>query len=156
MISNSTPLICLAKIKQLELLKKLFNKIIIPESVRKEVMREGKPGFSEIDNAINAGWILIENPKKILNLNLGKGENDAISLAKERNDCLIIDDSVAIKIADSMNIRCIRTIKVMFIALEKNVIKKEQVKTLFLKLIQNGYCIKPDIYAKILEFIENY
>ncbi len=156
MISNSTPLICLAKIKQLELLKKLFKKIIIPESVMKEVMIEGKPGFSVIDNAIKEGWIVVENPKKNFNINLGKGENDAIALAKEKNDSLIIDDSIAIKIADSMNIKCIRTTKVIFLALEDNILNKEQAKTLFLELIQQGYYIRPDIYAKILEFLENY
>lgn len=156
MISNSTPLICLAKIKQLELLKILFNKTTIPESVKKEVMKEGKPGFSEIENAIKNKWILIENPKKSLNINLGKGENDAISLAKEKNDSLIIDDSVAIKIADSMNIKCVRTTKILFLALEKDIINKEQTKILFLKLIQNGYYIKPDIFAKIWEFLDGY
>lgn len=156
MISNSTPLICLAKIKQLELLKNLFDKIIIPESVMKEVMIEGKPGFSVLSTAIKEGWIRVENPKKSLNINLGKGENDAIALAKEKNDDLIIDDSVAIKIADSMNIKHIRTTKIIFLALEDNIIDKEQAKILFLKLIQQGYYIRPDIYTKILEFLENY
>ena len=44
MISNSTPLILLSKINQLTILKKVFNKITIPEGVKDEVLIENKRG----------------------------------------------------------------------------------------------------------------
>ncbi len=37
-ISNASPLISLSNIKQLEILEKLFQKIVIPEAVYKEVV----------------------------------------------------------------------------------------------------------------------
>lgn len=156
MISNSTPIICLAKINQLELLKKLFNKIIIPEVVKDEILVEGKPGFSIISNAIEKGWILVENPKNNYDFGIGKGENAAINLAKEKQDTLIIDDSYAIKIANSFNIDNFRTTKIIFLALKKNLINKKEAKSFIHKLVQNGYYIKQEIYSKIIEFLYAY
>jgi hypothetical protein len=40
-VSNSTPLIALAKINRLDLLKDYFGKIYIPEEVYDEVVRRG-------------------------------------------------------------------------------------------------------------------
>lgn len=154
MISNSTPIICLAKINQLELLKKLFNKIIIPQVVKEEILIQGKPGFLTITKAIDEGWILIENPKNDYVFGIGKGENAAINLAKEKQDTIILDDSYAIKIANSFNIKNFRTTKIIFLALEKNLISKKDAKFLINKSVQNGYYIKPDIYSKIVEFLE--
>jgi predicted nucleic acid-binding protein len=41
-ISDASPLIVLAKIKQLHILKELWSEIIIPEAVYKEVVIEGR------------------------------------------------------------------------------------------------------------------
>jgi len=45
-ISNSTPLIALAKINQLQLLKEYFGEVLIPEEVYDEVVRRGS-GLAE-------------------------------------------------------------------------------------------------------------
>jgi len=84
MISNSSPLICLSKINQLNLLQKLYFKIIIPEAVKNEVLIKGKSGFLQITEGIESGWIRIKNPTAVLKIELGKGETEAISLAKEK------------------------------------------------------------------------
>ena len=89
MISNSTPLICLAKLNKLELLIKLFKQIIIPEAVKEEVLIEGKPGYSILNEYIIWGLIKIENPKNNLDFGIGTGENAAINLAKEKKDKFI-------------------------------------------------------------------
>ena len=80
MISNSSPLIFLSKIGELDILRKLFVKIKIPSSVKEEVLIEDKIGGEFIKEAIEEGWIKIEDPKKTLELSLGKGENSVISL----------------------------------------------------------------------------
>jgi len=52
-ICNASPLIALSSISQLELLEKIFKKIIIPEAVYKEVVEEGKgkTGAKEVENS---------------------------------------------------------------------------------------------------------
>lgn len=150
MICNSTPLILLSKINQLEILKDIFGFVLIPESVKDEVLIEDKPGFIIIKKAIENNWIKIINPKKKLDLNLGNGEIDAISLAKEKKDTLIIDDSYAIKAARIYNVDTIRTTTVIFTALKKKIINKKQAIELINKLIENDYYIKPTEYSIIL------
>lgn len=155
MICNATPLICLAKIKQLELLKKLFHTITIPQSVAKEVLIEGKPGYAFIKEAIQEGWIKVCNPKNNINLELGKGENAAVNLANERKDTLIIDDAFAIKVAKSLNIDFIRTTTIIFMALKKKIINKKQAISFINKLIEEGYYISSSLYPKIMEIINS-
>lgn len=150
MICNSTPVILLSKINQLRILKETFGSIIIPESVKNEILIENKPGFIIIKKAIEDNWIKIVNTKNKLNLNLGNGEVDAISLAKEKKDTLIIDDSYAIKAARTYGINTIRTTTVVFIALKKKIINKKQAIELINKLIEEGYYIKPKEYSVIL------
>ena len=150
MISNSTPLILLSKINQLTILKKVFNKITIPEGVKDEVLIENKPGYIIIKNAIEEGWIKVEKIKYKLDINLGKGETEAISISKEKKETLILDDAYAIKAAKSYNINTIRTTTIIFIALKKKIINKEKAIELLNKLIEEGYYIKPAEYAIIL------
>lgn len=150
MISNSTPIILLSKINRLILLKKLFSQIIIPEEVSKEVLIEDKPGYLIINRAIKDGWIKIENPKNNLELGLGKGENSAINLARERKDKLIIDDALGVKAAKAFNIEILRTTTLIFMALEKKLLKKDEAILVANALIENGYYIAPKYYSAII------
>ena len=66
-ISNSSPLIYLSKLNKLELLRKLFSKIIIPKQVYEEVVVKGRENkfldYLKIENAINNNWIIVEESK---------------------------------------------------------------------------------------------
>lgn len=150
MISNSTPIICLSKINQLSLFKLIFKTIIIPPSVKKEVIIENKPGSVNIINAIKENWIKIIEPKSKNDYGLGAGESSAINLAKERGDTIIIDDAFAIKVANTFDIPTIRTTTIIFIALQKNIITKNQAINLLNELIENGYYISPKEYSILL------
>ncbi|MEK6826736.1 MAG: hypothetical protein AABX90_03840 [Nanoarchaeota archaeon] len=150
MISNATPIICLSKINQLEILKKLFTFITVPESVKNEILVEDKPGYFIISKALAEGWIKVINPKEDVNLGLGKGENSAINLARERKDKLIIDDAFAIKVAQAFNIEIIRTTTIIFMAIKKNIITKKQAISFINKLVDIGYYISPNYYSVLL------
>src|SRR3989344_7561623 len=104
MICNASPLIFLAKINQLFLLKKLFGRIYIPLSVKEEILIKDKPGFIAIERAIEECWIEIKGQKNKIELGLGKGEQDAINMAIEMKKQLIIDDAMGIKVARSFNV----------------------------------------------------
>ncbi len=151
MISNATPLICLARINQLVLLKKLFSSILITPSVQEEIFIDGKPGTYALKDAFQAKILLIERPKTIIPLGLGKGETSAISLAKERMDTIILDDAAAIKAAEALNIATIRTTTVLFLAVQKNILTKKEALSSLNQLIENGYYIAPKYYTLLLE-----
>ena len=150
MICNATPLICLSRINQLELLEKCFREIIIPNAVREEVLVMDKPGHIVFNEALKKGWIKIIEPKEISDFGLGKGENSAISLAKENKDKLIIDDALAIKLAQALNIQTLRTTTVLFMCFEKKSINKKQTITILDKLVDAGYYIAPKYYSALL------
>jgi predicted nucleic acid-binding protein len=59
-VSDSSPLIHLAKIEALELISRLYSRILIPPAVWQEVVEEsdGRPGAVEVRRAVAAGWML--------------------------------------------------------------------------------------------------
>lgn len=150
MIADSTVFICLGKIGRVELLKKLYKKIIITPSVEKEVLIEGKEGYKSIYNAIKSGWIKVIHPNKTTGLGLGKGEEQAISLAVERKDRLILDDAFAIKAAKALNVNYLRTTTVIFTALKKRILTKKQALSVLNQLIENGHYISTKDYVILI------
>lgn len=150
MISDATALICLGKINELGLLKKLYGVVAIPSAVKKEVLVKDKDGYSSIYNAIKSGWIKIADPKKITKLGLGAGEDAAISLAIERKDSIILDDAFAIKAAKALNIPIVRTTTVIFMALKNKIITKAQALKILNQLIESGYYISTRDYAVLI------
>ena len=97
-ISNSTPLIALARINRFNLLQELFGQILIPQAVYVEVVTasKGRVGSEEVKNA---DWIhscQVNNHALVtfLKISLDDGEAEAIALAQEMNaNLLLIDDS---------------------------------------------------------------
>ncbi len=127
-IADSSCLIGLSRIGKLEVLHKLFGKIIIPEAVYHEVVvrGEGRKGAEEVKNA---RWIeqqKIENKLavKAFKVNLGKGEAEAITLAFECNaDFIILDDLKARQMAEELALKVIGTVAVLKKAEEKGIIE---------------------------------
>jgi len=61
-VSNTSPLIYLAKIGKLELLKVLFKEIVIPKQVYDEIMEGKDENYLDalfIEAEIKKGWIII-------------------------------------------------------------------------------------------------
>lgn len=99
-VSNSSPIIHLAKIRRLYLLKEYFHTIAIPEIVRRECIVEGKDR-PEVELIKNADWIKALEVRdqrlvKLLRSSLDDGESEAITLALEiEADLILLDDSDA-------------------------------------------------------------
>jgi len=156
MISNSSPLIFLAKINQLGLLEKLFGSIIITSDVRVEVLEDKKDGYKIIEKAIQEGWIKILDPENEVDFGIDKGENSSVNLARELKGTLIIDDADAIKIAKTFNIKILRTTTILLMSLKKLLIDKKQVKELLQRLIENEYYISSYYYSKLLKAVDDF
>jgi len=127
-IADSSCLIGLSKIGQLNILPQLFGKIIIPEAVYYEVVirGSGKAGAEEVKNA---DWI--ENQKvknelavRAFRINLGFGESEVIALANEyQADFIILDDWKARQTAEELELPVIGTIAILQKAVEKGIIE---------------------------------
>jgi len=107
-ISDSSTLIHLAKIGRLDLLKKLFDRIVITPTVWQEVVERGggRAGASEVSDALSKGWLEIIAPRDmilfpLLKSELDDGEAEVIALAVEcKADMILLDESEARRIAN--------------------------------------------------------
>ena len=155
-VSNATPLIYLAKIGRLELLKRAFAEVIIPEQVRKEVVDKGKKLKHEdafvIEKAINEGWLrvlktdLLESP-----IELETGEIAVISLAKRmRIEEVLIDETLARTAAKLLDLRARGTIFVLLRALEDEIINLDEFLDLLHQLAGKGFRLQEVIYLEAI------
>jgi predicted nucleic acid-binding protein len=86
-VSDSTTLIALSRIKELDVLCALFGTIMVPIAVYNEIALEGgkRPGVKDIANAF---WIIKRQVQdrlavSVLQTDLDNGEAEAVVLAKE-------------------------------------------------------------------------
>lgn len=110
-VSNASPLIILAKIGRLEVLRLLHGRVIVPAEVYAEVVIPGValPGAMQI---AQAGWIEtrrlgnIEALSDALAVALAQGELAAILLAEEiKADLILLDDRPARRLAVAKGLR---------------------------------------------------
>jgi uncharacterized protein len=126
-ISDTTAIIHLSRIRALHLLKDLYGEIIIPEAVYDELLRNGRsqPGAFEVTNA---SWIKVEpvrNPAVVHKLRAGLdlGESEAIALAIEKNaDVLIIDEVAGRSVARQLGQRIIGMVGILLLAKKDGII----------------------------------
>lgn len=97
-VSDTSPILSLALIGRLELLRDLYGAIVIPEAVRSEIIATDQSGAREVGQA---AWIVTRpiDPDVVLKLLLrevDRGEAEAIGLALQSNaDLLLIDERKA-------------------------------------------------------------
>jgi predicted nucleic acid-binding protein len=152
-IADSGPLICLARINQLELLSNLFSTILVPPEVWNEVTVKGR-GYPGADEVSHAEWLTIQTPDpqlvKPLNILVGAGEAEAIALAQTTaNSTILLDDAHARKIAKRLNIKQIGTIGLLLRAKRRGLIKS--IKQHIDALVENGIHIRKDLVVAILK-----
>ena len=133
-VSNAGPLIHLAKIGKLNLLKELFGKIIIPKAVKVEVVDRGKeegvPDAFLIDTEIGT-WIEVEEDvnnevKEIAEkAGIDMGEAVAIMLAKIKGCSILIDDLAARMFAAGLGLEVVGSIGVLIRAARAGKISKD-------------------------------
>ncbi len=151
-IVNSTPLIVLSNINHLDLLKKLYTDIYIPQAVFDEITAKNDSACHQIKN--NLDWIHIckinnETQKRMYQAKLHAGEVEVMILAQETQDkiLLIIDDNAAKKTAKFLGLKVTGTLGVILKAKKENMIP--DVTTLLDQLIKNGFYITPYVYSLV-------
>jgi len=160
-ISNSSPLILLARINKLGIIKEIYKKIYIPKAVYSEVIVRGKEEkYSDafiieraVDDFIFIKELKEENLRESKKLNdvIGMGESEAITLAiQERAQLLLIDNLEPRKIAEVKNIKCRSTPGIILEALHKEKITVEEYKNSIIKLAEYAW-LSGDIVAYFLE-----
>lgn len=114
-IADSSPLIALVNVGQIDILPSLFKSAVIPPTVASELASQLRPEPVREFIASPPAWLLIQAPHVLERIpGIHVGEQEAISLAQElKADLLIIDDREGRKAALRRNIRTARTIAVL-------------------------------------------
>jgi predicted nucleic acid-binding protein len=155
-VSNSTPLIGLAKIGRLDLLKDLFKEVVIPEEVRVETVDRGiennSPDAYVIRKALEDGWIVVRDVKILSGLtDFGIDLGEAATLSLARNRCekeVLIDERHARLAAKALGLKPLGTIYVLLAALKRGVISYEEYAAALEGLIKSGFRLSEEVYIE--------
>lgn len=128
-VSNTSPLVGMARIGQLKLFQQLYRELLIPEAVWQEVVvtGAGKPGAKDVREAT---WIKkqqVDNQGLVqaLRQELDRGEAEAIALAFEvKADLLIIDERLGREMARHLGLKHMGIIGVLIEAKHKGLISQ--------------------------------
>jgi len=154
-VSNASPLINMARIQQLDLLRRLYGELTVPEAVWREVVVEGagQPGAKEIEVA---SWIRVQpvtNRELVqaLRQELDAGESEAIALALESGaEFLLMDERLGRETALHMGVRRTGLIGALVEAKRKGLIS--EVKPLLNALRDvAGFRVSEALYQRVLQ-----
>ena len=154
-IADAGPLIGLAKIGHLELLRDLYNTVLIPPTVRAELKPEsGYKGSDDLKSALDKGWLIVsEKPSDELLASLQQildpGEAEAIALAQQNEgSSLIIDERRGRNVATHRKIKIMGTGAVLLAAKQRQHI--ETIREPLRALVDVGYRLSPKLIERLL------
>jgi len=151
-IADSSPLIALAVIEKLELLKELYENVYVPTAVLQEVVRTDKPFANELKLFLSGRIKDAKNKMavRILSGDIGAGEAEAIVLALETHPAVaLIDDLKARRFAKMNGIEVIGTMGILLKAKKDGLIK--EIKPLISDLLQHDIRISTKIIEITLQ-----
>lgn len=155
-IVNSTPLIALCHVNQLNILKELYGEIIIPKAVYDEIsVKKDSVCKKIVDESLE--WVHVQKiqnvmAKAMFKSQLHDGEVEVMILAKEQNaDVVIIDDQNAKKYAKYLELPVTGTLGILIKAKQVGYIP--ELKPLLDVMVQNGIYIKNSLIEHCLELV---
>ncbi|MBF0465567.1 MAG: DUF3368 domain-containing protein [Nitrospirae bacterium] len=143
-ISNTGPIIALAKIDRLSLIKRLFEKVFIPPMVYKELCAKTGDEWESIEEALDDFIVvkelpLVDESVRLTLADLDEGEKQAVGLASVINDekILLMDDRAGRKAAQKLNITVTGIVGILLAAKKRGLIHK--VSEILEAVRENGY-----------------
>jgi predicted nucleic acid-binding protein len=140
-IVDTSVLIALEKIDLLQILCKIYKKIILPEAVVREFGNVNFECYSVKKVESRLINVLMQD------LNLGKGESEVIALAYETNFKVLIDDLKARKVAENLGLSISGSIGVLLKAEKLGIIDSALKKTQELK--EMGFYVSNELLSEI-------
>ncbi len=157
-VANSSVLIALSRIGQLELLSRRFPEgLLIPRAVWREVVEAGKgqPGAAEV---AAASWITVyavkdQNIVSLLRTELDEGEAEAIALGHEQQaEVVLLDEKDARRAARRLGLAVLGTVGVLIWAKRAGLIAslRDQLDVL---QTQGKFRLSAAVYEKALRVV---
>jgi predicted nucleic acid-binding protein len=163
-VSADGPLIHLAQINKLYLLKKLFKQVIITPNVKREAVDEGiKLGHSDaqiIGKAIEEGWIIVKDfPRRLASAskrlaedeNILKADAETLLFAREKKAQVLVDEKALSNLARMFGLKTWNTWTVMLESLRMGYIEVSDIKAAIKELGEKRHKLKKEQAEQILE-----
>jgi uncharacterized protein len=156
-VSNTSPILNLAIIGHLNLIKDQFVQVIVPPGVLAELkINEDRPGSLAMQAAIAEGWIQVQpltqsqTIVQLLRQTLDHGEAEAIALALEKQaDWILLDERDGRKMAKSLGLNITGILGILLKAKQSGSVSL--LKPALDDLTQiAGFRIAPTLMAQIL------
>ncbi len=161
-VSDTTPLISLLKIEHLDLLKKLFGNVLIPQSVYDELTADERFRM-EAELLQQKDFIKVQSVKNAESVSvlkratgLDQGESEAIVLTDETNaDLLLMDEAKGRAVSSEMGFRIMGTIGILMAAYEEHELTSNEVKECVSGLQSAGRHIGQRHYQMLLDMLDD-
>ena len=151
-VADTTPINYLILIEEIDVLPKLYGRVVIPRTVSEELMR--LRAALKVQEWIKQppDWLEILVPTVVVDAKLAKldaGEREAIVLAEELSaDQLIVDELLGRREAERRNLPVIGTVGVLREAAEMGLL---DLRSAFDRLRQTSFHVSPAILASLLD-----
>ena len=162
-VADATVLISLSKIGNLELLEATFEDVLVPDGVYAEVVERGRDeGYSDalaVDEATGAFLSVSSIPDDLeervadvrASSGLGRGEAEAIVLARERTARCLTDDHAARTTADALGVPVGGTIYVLLEALASGLVSFDEYVSCLDELTDRGFRMSASLYRTAVD-----
>lgn len=140
-IVDTSVLIALDRINLLDILCKIYSEIILPEAVISEF---GTPTIGCYSTKkVESSLVKL----LMIDLNIGRGESEAIALARETGMRIIIDDLKARKVAETLGLNITGTIGILLKAEKLRLIESAHAKAQELR--DKGFYVSDELLKDI-------
>jgi len=151
-VSNTGPLIALAKVDQLALLQALFDQVKIGPVVQRELLAKAGEEAEHLDAALST-FVAVVDPftvppdVRLAASTLDAGEREAVALARLEGLPLVIDDRLGRQVARRLGIRVTGTGGVLVAAKQKGLVSA--VRPLVDQIRRNGYWLSDEVVGLV-------
>lgn len=154
-VADTTPLIYLHRVGLLDLLPRLYERVVVPPMVAQEIARGLNLGATG-PHLDRLAWMTIRAPASLIPASPGihAGEREAISLAIETGWRVLIDDQPARRYLHRLGHPFTGTLGVLLAAKRSGFIP--QVAPIAVALEQEGYWIDREALQKALAMVDEF
>jgi predicted nucleic acid-binding protein len=150
-VSNSSPLIALARIQRLDLLPAIFESILIPPAVAREIA----PSIPVLPTWLRIQAPSVLPPVPLLRRRLGAGEREALALAIElRADWIILDDLAARHAAEATGLNVIGTLGTLVTAKRAGLL--QSIRPELDALVRTSFFLSPQLYDELVRLADEH
>ena len=155
-VSDTSPLIGLAAISRLELLRDQFGSVFIPQAVYAELKIEsGFPGTNMLEQAFTDGWVEVKQVQNLPLINalrgeLHLGEAEALALAIELEvEMIVMDERDGRSRARMMGLKTVGVLGILLRAKKQGKIKSfaQEMNNLRREI---GFFISDELYQELM------